>query len=96
MDFQNLRYKTTRSRPALDPVARRKLLFSLSQPTNPVAGALLAHIETQASPAAINAWERNGWIRREGGNFYLTETGSEVLRTASPPPPDSFYPFDYR
>ncbi len=96
MDFQKIQYSTKRSRPALDPTTRRKLLFSLSQPTNPVSGALLAHIENQATPAAIHTWENNGWIRREGPNFYLTETGSAVLRTASPPPPDSYYPIEFR
>lgn len=97
MDFRIFKDPSrTRSQPALDPMARRKLLFSLSQPTNPVPGALLAHIESQATPSTIHAWENNGWVNRERGNYYLTKFGSETLRSPSPPPPDSYYPIEFR
>ena len=74
----------------LDPFSRRKLLFSLSQPTNPVAGSLLAHIEQQVTVQAIHAWEKNGWIMRSGGGYVLTNLGSRLLQEQNPPPPDGY------
>lgn len=74
----------------LDPIARRKFLFSLSQPTNPVAGSLLAHIEQQLPQRTIQAWELNGWITREGLNYVLTNLGSALLNEKSPSPPDDY------
>ena len=79
----------------MDPISRRKMLFSLSQPTNPVPGALLAHLESQVTPKTISAWERNGWIRREGVKYYLTGEGSAILMDKGPTPPDSYYPLEY-
>lgn len=79
----------------LDPIARRKFLFSLSQPTNPVAGSLLAHIEQQLPQKTILAWESYGWISRDGLNYVLTKSGSVLLQEKSPPPPDDYNPVEY-
>ena len=79
----------------LDPVNRRKLLFSLSQPTNPVAGSLLAHIEQQVTVKAIHAWEKNGWIMRSGGCYVLTNLGSSLLQEKSQPPPDGYNAIEF-
>lgn len=79
----------------LDPIARRKFLFSLSQPTNPVAGSLLAHIEQQLPQRTIQAWESNGWISREGSGYVLTSSGSALLLEKSPSPPDNYNPVEF-
>lgn len=91
-DMQN---RTAPQTSGIDPMTRRKLLFSLSQPTNPVAGALLPHINQHATPRALAAWERNGWIAYRAGHFYLTELGRDAIREPSPTSPDSYYHMDY-
>lgn len=66
---------------SLDPIARRKLIFSLSQPTNPVPGGVLRHLERNGTPRSIQAWEKAGWISIDEGSYFLTEKGYNALDT---------------
>ncbi len=80
----------------MDPLARRKLLFSLSQPTNPVVGARLPFLHDQASAKAILSWAQLGWIEQIERQYYLTKKGSDALTNEqSVPPPESYFPFSY-
>jgi hypothetical protein len=86
--------KTRFSAPqTMDLDTRRMILATLSQPTNPVAGAVLSHIDTRAHPSAIREWERNGWIKLTPKHYILTTEGHCALLSArSGTPPESFYP----
>lgn len=79
----------------MDAQTRRTLLFCLSQPTNPVPGAVLSHVLRQASYQAIRDWEAHGWIARSGTNYVLTETGCAAISAKPAVPPESYFPMTY-
>lgn len=68
----------------MNPVIRQQILFSLSQPTNPVPGAVLRHLTKQATPALIRSWLHAGWIGIEQNQYILTEKGCSALCEKSP------------
>lgn len=76
----------------MDPFVRRKLIFSLSQPTNPIPGALLRHIEHHGTPRSIQAWERVGWIGVNEEGYILTEKGCLALCATGPQIVECFIP----
>ena len=79
----------------MDAQTRRTMLFCLSQPTNPVPGAVLSHVLRQASYQAIRNWEEHGWIARSGTNYVLTESGCAAISAKPPVPPESYFPMTY-
>lgn len=76
----------------MDPFVRRKLIFSLSQPTNPIPGALLRHLEYHATPRAIVGWEKAGWISINQEGYILTEKGCRAICAEAPRLVDYFIP----
>ncbi len=80
------------SRPRIDPLARRQILASVSNPACLVPGIVLLHLENHASSASISRWLNNGWIKLVGTKYVLTEEGVAALTVSSPPPPDSYFP----
>lgn len=81
----------------MDPETRRALLFSLSAPTNPVAGAVLSHVLHQASRRDILRWIDRGWIERAGTDYVLTDRGNAAIHEVpADAPPESYFPAEFQ